>query len=149
MKQSRTAQVNAPFPSPLSRQHARKSVTGLVVLLLIVLPVLASIQMSLKLAVANGQLVVGGIPFSVLSTFLQDDLARNAYLKHNRQLLHDRLQALGVEEQIKAFYRPQFADEAQLDQHIHQVFYDRTDYVGVDYRVNSDGILVLKNRRIP
>lgn len=150
MKQSRTAWVNPPVSSPLQRRRlAQKSVTGLVVLFLIVLPVLVSLQMSLKLSVANGQLVIGGVPFTVLTTFLQDDLSRNAYLDHDRRLLHDRLQALGVEEQIKAFYRPQFPDEVELDQHIHQIFYDRTGYVGLNYRVNSSGTLVLQEGRIP
>lgn len=118
-------------------------------MLLIVLPVLVSLQIGLKLSVANGQLVVGGIPFSILSTFLQDDLARNAYLTRDRQTLHSRLQALGVEEQIKDFYRPQISDEFELDRYIHQLFYDRTGYVGLNYWVNSEGKLVLKKGRIP
>lgn len=149
MKQSKTVWANASFPSLQRQKLAQKSATGLVVLLLIVLPVLVSIQMSLKLSIANGQLVIGGIPFTVLSTFLQDDMARNAYLDRDRRQLHDRLQALGVEEQIKAFYRSQFPDETQLDQHIHQIFYDRTGYVGLNYQVNSEGVLVLKPGRIP
>lgn len=150
MKQSRTAQANFSPQYALKRQQlTKKLVTALIVLILVVLPVLVSLQMLLKLSWTKGQVVVGGIPFSVITTFLQDDMSRNAYLNHNRQLLHDRLQALGVEEQIKAFYRPQISDEVKLDQHIHQIFYDRTGYVGLNYRVNSDGRLILKQGQIP
>lgn len=112
------------------------------------LSLLFSLQRVLKLSVLNGQLVVGGIPLSILTIFLQDDMARNAYLSRDRQLLHDRLQALGVEEAIKDFYRPQIADKVELDQHIHQVFYDRTGYVGLNYWVNLEGELVLKKGRL-
>ena len=151
MKPLRTGQANFPHPSPSRRQQTaqRKPYTAITVMLLIVLPVLVSLQIGLKLSVANGQLVVGGIPFSILSTFLQDDLARNAYLTRDRQTLHSRLQALGVEEQIKDFYRPQISDEFELDRYIHQLFYDRTGYVGLNYWVNSEGKLVLKKGRIP
>lgn len=151
MKRSRTIQAHFPTPNQFKQQRVNKGkpITGLVVLTLIVLPLLASLQMFLQLSVVNGQLVVGGIPFSIVATFLQDDRARTAYLHRNRHLLHDRLETLGVEEQIKAFYRPQISDELALDQYIHQIFYDRTGYVGLNYRVNSDGVLVLKKGRIP
>lgn len=147
MKQSRTSQAIAPrhlYPKSL----VRKSVPYLAVLLLIILPLLASLQMALKLSFSKGQLVVGGIPASIITAFLQDDMARNAYLNRDRQLLHDRLQALGVEEEIKDFYRSQIPDKVELDQYIHQLFYDRTGYVGENYWVNSDGVLVLKKGRL-
>ena len=147
MKQSRTSQAIAPrhiYPKVL----VRKSVPYLAVLVLIILPLLASLQMALKLSFSNGQLIVGGIPASIIATFLQDDMARNAYLNRDRQLLHDRLQALGVEEEIKDFYRSQIPDKVELDQYIHQLFYDRTGYVGENYRVNSEGVLVLKKGRL-
>ena len=46
---------------------------------------------------------------------------------------------------MKNFYRPQIPDEAKLDQHIHQILYERTGYVGEQYRVNAQGFLVLKD----
>lgn len=150
MKQSRTVQTNFSLRNPLKKQRLdRKPIPVLVMLSLIMLPVLVSLQIGLKLSVTKGHLVVGGIPVSIISTFVQDDLARNAYLARDRKTLHDRLQALGVEEQIKAFYRPQIPDDIELDQYIHQIFYDRTGYVGLNYWVNSDGVLVLKRGRIP
>lgn len=154
MKPSRTAQANFSQRNSVSPQKpARKSAPGvsiakLFVSLLILLSLLFSLQQALKLSMLNGQLVMGGIPVSILTAFLQDDVARNAYLSRDRQLLHDRLQALGVEEAIKDFYRPQIADKVELDRHIHQIFYDRTGYVGLNYWVNSEGTLVLKEGRL-
>lgn len=93
----------------------------------------------------QGHLTIGGVPTPIIMSFLQDETARNAYFAGDKRKLHDRLQDMGVEEQIKAYYRPQFeGDEAKLDQHIHQLLYDRTGYVGTAYRVNSQGVLVLK-----
>lgn len=95
----------------------------------------------------SGQLLIGGIPSSVIMTFLQDRPALTAYFHRDNQALHDRLNAIGIEEQIKAYYRPQIPDEVKLDQYIHQVFYNRTGYVGRDYQVNGQGTLILKHRR--
>lgn len=92
----------------------------------------------------SGTLVVGGVPSSIILRFLQDDIARSAYLSGDKKRLHDRLNDLGVEEQIKAYYRPSIPDEIELDQHIHQVLYDRTGYVGENYQVDAQGKLVLK-----
>jgi len=90
----------------------------------------------------SGHLVIRGVPSSVIVRFLEDDIARTAYLGGDNRLLHDRLSALGVEEEIKNFYRPQIANEVLLDQYIHQILYDRTGYVGQAYRVNEEGRLV-------
>lgn len=92
----------------------------------------------------DGYLTIGGVPTSIIVSFLQDEKARNAYFQGDSNKLHDRLQHMGIEDRIKAFYRPQISDEAKLDQHIHQILYDRTGYVGNAYRVNSQGVLVLK-----
>jgi hypothetical protein len=51
---------------------------------------------------------------------------------------------MGIEEKMKDYYRPQISDEGVLDQHIHQILYDRTGYVGEAYQVNG-GVLVLKD----
>ena len=92
----------------------------------------------------NGQMTIGGVPAPIIVSFLNDSKARNAYFKGDREELHARLQEMDVEERVKAFYRPQIPDEAKLDQHIHQILYERTGYVGQAYRVNSEGVLVLK-----
>lgn len=95
----------------------------------------------------QGQLTIAGVPTAIVLGFLQDETARNAYFAGEKQKLHDRLQEMGVEEQIKAYYRPRFnGDEVKLDQYIHQLLYERTGYVGKAYRVNSQRVLVLKRR---
>lgn len=95
----------------------------------------------------NG-LTIGGVPTPIIVSFIQDETARSAYFKGDSRKLHDRLQDMGVEEKIKAFYRPQIGDEVQLDQYIHQLLYNRTGHVGDAYKVNSQGILVLKKKAI-
>jgi len=50
---------------------------------------------------------------------------------------------LGVEEIVKNYYRPKISDEFQLDQYIHQIFYNWTGYVGNNYRVNPQGKIIL------
>lgn len=92
----------------------------------------------------NGFLTIGGVPTPIIVSFLQDETARNAYFQRDNQKLHARLQQMGIEDRIKAFYRPQIRDEAELDQYIHQILYDRSGYVGSAYRLNSQGVLVLK-----
>lgn len=92
-------------------------------------------------------LTIQGVPVSIILKFLQDEQAREAYFSGHKQDLHTRLQELGVEEEIKRFYRPQIPDEIKLDQHIHQIFYDTTGYVGKAYRVNAQDMLVLIDRQ--
>jgi hypothetical protein len=92
----------------------------------------------------QGRLVIGGVPSGIIMQFLQDDVARSAYFSGNNVALHDRLGEMGIEEAMKDYYRPQIPDEVVLDQHIHQILYDRTDYVGEAYQVNGQGVLVLK-----
>ena len=92
----------------------------------------------------SGYVTLGGVPAPIIMKFLRDETAREAYFQGDRTKLHNRLDDMGIEDDIKAYYRPQIPDEAQLDQYIHQIFYERTGYVGQAYRVNSEGVLVLK-----
>lgn len=92
----------------------------------------------------SGRMVVGGVPSIIILRFLQDDIAREAYFANDRQLLHDRLVEMGVEEDIKMYYRNQFTDEDALDRHIHQIMFDRTGYIGEAYRVTAGGRLIPK-----
>jgi len=92
----------------------------------------------------SGHVTLGGVPAPIIKKFVSDETAREAYLQGDRKKLHNRLDDMGIEEDIKAYYRPQIPDETQLDQYIHQLFYERTGYVGDGYRVSSQGVLVLK-----
>lgn len=92
----------------------------------------------------RGAITIKGVPIPIIMQFLGDETARNAYLKGNKKELHDRLESMGIEEEIKAFYRPKIHDEVKLDQYIHQIFYKNTGYVGTDYYVNSRKVLTLK-----
>ncbi|MBD0337066.1 MAG: hypothetical protein ICV62_16385 [Cyanobacteria bacterium Co-bin13] len=85
---------------------------------------------------------LGGIPYSVLMTFWQDPIARNAYLSGHDELLHDRISELGLEAAIKAYHRPKMGEGERLDQLTHQILYNHTGYVGEDYRVSDSGRLV-------
>jgi hypothetical protein len=92
----------------------------------------------------SGNLLIGGVPSSIILTFLQDQPSRDAYFRGDRQALHDRLSDLGIEAQIKAYYRPQIPNEVQLDLYIHQLLYNRTGYVGEAYQVTDQGTLILR-----
>ncbi|MCM1982533.1 hypothetical protein [Lyngbya confervoides] len=88
---------------------------------------------------------IQGVPTTIILKFLTDEVARDAYFSDHKDLLHQRLNELGIEEEIKDFYRPTIPDEAELDQYIHQLLYDRTGYVGRSYKVVNQQ-LVLKTR---
>ncbi|MGB8702210.1 MAG: hypothetical protein WCD18_22565 [Thermosynechococcaceae cyanobacterium] len=93
---------------------------------------------------AQSQLTYKGVPLSIIVQFVQDPIAREAYFAGNKQRLHNRLDEMGVEDQIKDFYRSRIPDEKELDQYIHQLLYENTGYVGEAYRLDSQGKLVLK-----
>lgn len=88
------------------------------------------------------KITIGGVPYRVVSKFWQDPPARAAYFSADKQALHSRLKVLGIEEDIKNFYRDRFDTEYELDRHIHQIMFDRTGYVGEAYEVNEYGRLV-------
>ena len=90
---------------------------------------------------------VQGVPVSVVLKFVGDKPAREAYFSGQSFLLHERLQELEIEEEVKAFYRPQFEDEKELDWYIHQIFYDRTGYIGKAYKVGPGRQLILKTSK--
>ncbi|NCJ08358.1 hypothetical protein GS597_17965 [Synechococcales cyanobacterium C] len=89
------------------------------------------------------------IPLPIVAKFALSPPAVKAFLKHDSQALHFYLQTLGIEEDIKAYYRPQIQDEQVLDQYIHQVFYELSGYVGRAYTVNAKGVLEPKYSRDP
>ncbi|HEY9627885.1 MAG TPA: hypothetical protein V6C84_11335 [Coleofasciculaceae cyanobacterium] len=99
---------------------------------------------NLNFSIVSGQLVLSGVPLSIILAFLRDKTARKAYFRKDSSALHDRLCSMGIEERIKDFYRPQLQDELEVDRYIHQLLFERTGYLGKDYQVNSEGILILK-----
>lgn len=95
----------------------------------------------------NGAVTYRGVPYQVVHKFWQDEAARAAYFSGNKAALHYRLASLGVERDIKNYYRDRFENEYALDQHIHQIMFDRTGYVGEAYQVDQRGRLVSKQYR--
>ncbi len=104
---------------------------------------------ALGLWMAYPTLTYKGVPVRILVHFLEDAQARSAYFARNKKGLHDRLKVLGIEEQIKDFYRPQFKDERALDLHIHQLLFNNTGYIGAAYAVDMDGQLIAKPTLTP
>jgi hypothetical protein len=95
----------------------------------------------LGFSLAFPSLTYKGVPLSILLKFIKDPIARQAYFEGDKTELHNRLDQLGVESEIKAFYRPNIQDEQALDLHIHQLLYDNTGYIGKAYRLNELGQL--------
>ena len=91
-----------------------------------------------------GKITYKGVPYQVIQKFWQDEDAKAAYLAGDRQALHYRLASLGVERDIKNYYRDRFDNEYELDRYIHQIMYDRTGYVGEAYQVDKRGQLISK-----
>jgi hypothetical protein len=89
----------------------------------------------------NERVTLVGVPYRVVHKFWQDKTARDAYFGGDSQALHARLQTLGVEEDIKAFYSDRFDSEYELDRYIHQLMFNQTGYVGEAYSVTIDGQL--------
>jgi hypothetical protein len=119
----------------------RKSLKRSVVLFSLLFFVLITIGIGL---LTSTFITFKGVPLPIIVQFLVDEPARKEYFAGDKKGLHDRLQQMGIEEEIKAFYRPKIQDENKLDQYIHQIFYNSTGYVGEGYFVNSQGLLVPK-----
>jgi hypothetical protein len=98
---------------------------------------------------ASPILTYKGVPLNILLKFVADSTARKAYFSHDKETLHARLQEMGVEESIKAYYRPKIQNEQQLDRYIHQLMYNSTGYVGKAYTVNAQGTLVPRSTTPP
>jgi hypothetical protein len=110
---------------------------------------IALLVTGIGLWIAYPTLTYKGVPVRILMDFVGDSAARRAYFDGDKRGLHNRLKALGVEEQIKDFYRPQFKDEQELDRYIHQLMYDNTGYIGAAYIVDGEGQLVVQPTMTP
>ena len=93
----------------------------------------------------TGGITLGGVPYAVLMKVWQNPEARSALLSGNATDLHNLMGDLGIEYDIKEYYRDRIQDPVKLDQHIHQILFDRTGYVGEAYTVKGR-TLVLKDR---
>ncbi len=102
----------------------------------------SAVALLLGLALAFPSLTYKGVPLKILLKFVKDPVARQAYFSGDKVGLHNRLDQMGIEPDIKAFYRPKFQSEQALDRYIHQLLYDNTGYVGTDYRLSEQGQLV-------
>jgi hypothetical protein len=89
----------------------------------------------------NEKVTLGGVPYRIVNKFWHDKPARDAFFGGDRQALHDQLKALGIEKDIKDFYRDRFDSEHALDLYIHQLMYNRTGYIGEAYTVDMHGRL--------
>lgn len=78
---------------------------------------------------------LGGVPYSVLMKVWQNPATRSALLRRDSVALHDLMDNMGIEYEIKKYYSKRIQDPVELDQHIHQILYDRTRYVGANYVV--------------
>jgi hypothetical protein len=95
----------------------------------------------------KGYVAVGGVPSPIIVSFFQNEIARKAYFDGDSKKLSAQIQSMGLVEKLKPYYRPQFEDEAKLDLYTNQIIYDRTGYIGKAYKVNAQGILVLKKKQ--
>jgi hypothetical protein len=109
----------------------------------------SAVALLLGLAIAFPSLTYKGVPIKILLKFVKDPIARQAYFSRDKVGLHNRLDQLGVEADIKAFYRPNFQSEQALDRYIHQLLYNNTGYVGTDYRLSERGQLVPRSTLPP
>ena len=80
-------------------------------------------------------ITLGGVPYSVLMKVWQNPATRAALLRRDSVALHDLMDNMGIEYEIKKYYSKRIQDPVELDQHIHQILYDRTRYVGENYVV--------------
>ena len=92
----------------------------------------------------TGVVTLGGVPYTILLKVWQNPAARSALLGGEETELHNLMGSLGIEYDIKEYYRDRIKDPVKLDQHIHQILFDRTGYVGENYTVRGR-TLVLKD----
>lgn len=91
-----------------------------------------------------GVVSLGGVPFSVISKVLSNPSTRSALFTLRATTLHDQMDDMGIEEEIKLYHSKHIQDPVELDQHIHQILYNWTRYVGENYVVGARGKLIPK-----
>lgn len=91
-----------------------------------------------------GMVTLGGVPFSVVSRVLATPDTRKALFTFRATHLHDLMDNMGIEEEIKIYHSKHIQDPVELDQHVHQVLYNWTRHVGENYVVGPRGKLIPK-----
>ncbi|MEA5463647.1 hypothetical protein [Leptothoe sp. PORK10 BA2] len=124
-----------------ARQKSKKTIGNAAIVALF--GTIMAISTGVVLFIA-GTITLGGVPYSVVSKVWQNPEARNALMSGDETKLHDLMGGLGIEYEIKEHYRSRIQDPVELDQHIHQILFDRTGYVGEAYTVKGR-TLVLKD----
>ena len=92
----------------------------------------------------SGMVTLGGVPFSVVSLVLRTPSTRKALFTLRATHLHDLMNSMGIEEEVKRYHSKRIQDPVELDQYIHQVLYNWTRYVGENYVVGDRGKLIPK-----
>lgn len=92
----------------------------------------------------SGVVTLGGVPFSVIGRVLANPATRSALFTFRAATLHDLMDNMGIEEEIKLYHSKHIQDPVELDQHIHQILYNWTRYVGENYVVGPRGKLIPK-----
>lgn len=92
----------------------------------------------------SGMVTLGGVPFSVVSRVLRTPATRSALFTFRAATLHNLMDDMGIEEEIKLYHSKHIQDPVELDQHIHQILYNWTRYVGENYVVGARGKLIPK-----
>jgi len=109
-----------------------------------ILSILLVMLIIFSILLLSNTLTIGGVPSSIIFKFLSNSEAVAVFFSHDKQRLHDQLQKIGIEEDIKDYYRAEIVDEIELDRYIHQLFYNLTGYIGFNYDLDSQKKLVLK-----
>lgn len=78
---------------------------------------------------------LGGVPYSVIMKVWKTPATRAALLRRDSYALHDLMDNMGIEYEIKKYHSKHIKDPVELDQHIHQILYNWTRYVGENYVV--------------
>ena len=83
----------------------------------------------------TGVVTLAGVPYSIIRLVWETPATRQALLQRNSVKLHDLMDDMGVEAEIKRYHSKHIKDPVELDQHIHQILYNTTRYVGANYVV--------------
>lgn len=127
-----------------ARQKSNKKVANAIIVAVIGTTMAAGTWVVLF---TTGVITLGGVPYSVLLKVWQNPEARSALLGGESSELHDLMGGLGIEYDIKSYYGKRIKDPVKLDQHIHQILFDRTGYVGENYVVQGRTLVLKEGKR--
>ncbi|EKV02111.1 hypothetical protein Lepto7375DRAFT_4314 [Leptolyngbya sp. PCC 7375] len=128
MSSQPSVQTGQPSQQPSQPRSKGKAIARLILLALLATGTWVTLF-------TTGVVTLGGVPYSVLIKVWQTPATRAALLRRDSYALHDLMDNMGIEAEIKRYYSKRIKDPVELDQHIHQILYDRTRYVGENYVV--------------